>query len=454
MRSILRAAITRPLSWLSVACVILWCIVIHSYWRSRIPLPANAVIAIPHGSTFQGFSEAGEVVTIPTTDEWLAFHGPIQFWDPTTGRLVRQCLTEDDELRGGSSGLRLAGVRQGKHFLVVDTTTDKVLLRRDLADDRLRVTFSPDHQLAALRSGLSIAVCEVLGGRELWSSTITEFIERTGNRIAEPNMVGLRFLSGDLLECTIYPQPSSRAKEVLVRVNSRTGAVDRRFSESSRVRVSPNSNRLIEANSNGSVALLRDFKTGEQVASLRYRGDFAVEYQFKADSSELQTLLLSDGRVRVARWRAEDGAPLTPGLDLGAPVGGLESADRRYTATNRTLQPYSAPTRLVSAVNSLGISWTGTFGAFRPAIVVEESSTGHRHGLAAWGQLEPRPDRTGFVVCGKQSIWCYEFPPNRNWWWLATRSISLPLLLGLLLIARKSWKRRKHRISANSTTPR
>ena len=153
---------------------VVWLAVVYCYWREFIPLLPNAVIPLPTKYyEFRG-TRNGEIVSMreshgsaPRESSYL---GPIQFWDPRRGKLVRQFFREQDVILALSRHSTLAAVREWDNIRIVDLRTGETVFVRKAAGGFFGVQFSYDDRIVMfMAADKTVVVCDAATGEELWS---------------------------------------------------------------------------------------------------------------------------------------------------------------------------------------------------------------------------------------------------------------------------------------------
>jgi hypothetical protein len=405
---------------------LLWIGAVFAYWREFVPLLPTAVIPLPAREyEFRG-TGSGEVVSIREWDgshrRESAYSGPIQFWDPREGKIVRQFFREHDVILALSRSSRLAVVREGEEIRMVDLRSGGTLFSRKATGGYFQVRFSQDERFVSFEDpDISRCVCDAMTGQELWSRRVNEW---------EPLEPGA--LVGDLFLChRRTPSPDANSNPAgagpppdRIWLSAHTGLPEQRFGVRDKVRIDSDLRRAIVWD-DVNPARICDFRTGATLWS--FPAEVAGHTpEITLDGLEVVLPLMKDGRIFVARWRTDDGRVVSP-LPVAPykPVPADMCADRRYLVHYDEKQMVRGPVWLRRVVNGLGIRWDGVLLPQRMTLWLVDSESGRPIGRLGSGfVISGLADEGGFAIQEENRVAYYKLLPPRDFRWLATWSLG------------------------------
>lgn len=288
-----------------MAVSLLWLAAIFAYWRRFVPLVPTAVIPLPTpppGLQYE-FRAApnGEVVSML---EWIGsgsrgspYFGPIQFWNPRTGKLVRQLFDEQTGILEMSRHCTFAAVRDRDSIQMVDLRNGEAVFLQKTPGETVHVRFSRDERIASFTNAQKTVVfCDATTGKELWSRRADEWAP------LEPT-----WLTGELFLCFKRSTPPDNGGQSSgtapppdrILLDAFTGQPDQRFGFHDRLRLSSDGRRTIAWDDVGP-ARICNYRTGERRWTLP-AGVSALAVDFTPDSRELVLPANADGRTIMAR---------------------------------------------------------------------------------------------------------------------------------------------------------
>lgn len=400
---------------------LIWILGAYFWWREFVPLRPTSDIAIPklaQGThTFRAAAD-GEIASMVWrggSGKQAHYTGPVQFWSPRQGRLVRQFFDQRTGIFELSPRATLAAIQIGAIVRIVELRAGKTVFERKASEDGCFVRFSDDDNLVCFRSpDDSFAVCDATTGRELWS--------RRGDERPLLEPIGI---SHGLVHCLrrTAPEedrssPQSRLPPGSVWLNALTGQPDDRFGEYDSIRVSADEQRVIVRGPQAKNTV-REFRTGKRV--WMFHEDVIVHLcDFSADSRHVILPVAAGGLVHVAKWDAASGQVVTPlPSALYEPIPVRLSDCGRYLLYWKDSRPVKAPLRLHQLVASLGIVWSGNLVPPRRSLEVVNLDTRQALGEVVDGnQLGGVTAEGGFVIREDSRIAFYDLPPKKDLVWL------------------------------------
>jgi hypothetical protein len=404
---------------------VLWLATVYLYWREFVPLLPTSVIPLPSKYyEFRG-TPNGEIVSMRESDGSVrresSYAGPIQFWNPRQGKLVRQFFREQDVILALSRHSTLAAVREWDNIRIVDLRTGETVFVRKATGGFFRVQFSHDNRIVMfMAADKTVVVCDAATGEELWS--------RRGEKWA-PLEPGGFFL--DLFHCLLrLPRAADGSSlrnsppPARVWLSAYTGEPDQRFDRQDRVRASVDGKWAIAIGWK-QPARVCDCRTGQTKWWLPPEAD-GNAYEFSHDSRDVVLPVKVDGRIAVARWDASDGRVISPLPDRPyVPVSADLLNGRPYLLHYDDAKQVRAPARLWQIVNDVGISWNGVVLPPRRTLRFVDTETGKPFGRIATGHfVSGLADDRGFAIHEESRVAYYEMPPRRDYWWLVAWSIG------------------------------
>jgi WD40 repeat protein len=402
-----------------------WLATVYLYWREFIPLLPTSVI--PLSSKYYEFrgTPNGEIVSMRESDGAVAressYLGPIQFWNPRDGKLVRQFFGEQDLILALSRHSTLAAVREWDNIRIVDLRKGETVFVRKAKGGFFRVQFSHDGRIVMfMAADKTVVVCDAATGEELWSRRADEW---------PPLEPGGLFL--DLFHCLLRLPHSADGSSLMnsppparVWLSAYTGEPEQRFGRQDRVRASVDGKWAITIGWK-QPARVCDSRTGQTKWWLPPDAD-GDACDFSHDSRDVILPVKIDGRIVVARWDASDGRVISPLPDRPfEPVSADLLGDRPYLVHYDDAKQVQAPARLWQIVNDVGISWNGIVLPSRRTLRFVNTESGKPIGRIATGHfVSGLSDDGGFAIHEETRVAYYDLPPKRDLQWLAAWSLG------------------------------
>jgi hypothetical protein len=417
-----------------------WCGAVFWFWQNCVPVLPDSVIRPRDANWHVGYTRAGEIVFCgrAESDEGvLSMAGPLHFWEPSTGRLDREFLDDRDRILGLSLGDQgVAMIRRDDRLRMIDLRTGQVLLERPAAEQLEQVSFSLDEKLVSIAVGGTFTICDVREGRERWSKP-----EATFDRFDDAGRVTAR---GH-------------------RSNGASGRPALMFDAWTGEPTTPDpasvSAKQTQLSSRGGYSIVSfgaddlrvcDKQTGKSLWSLPH-GIPPYQFRFSFDGSHVVIPYRTTLGVRFARWKAVSGdvvEPLPPGAEAHSRA--FASHDERFAVVSEERGVGGFPAGMVRFVNGFGLGWSGRIGAEGESVLVRDYHSDRRYRVAG-ENVQPlmSPDGTGFAMSTADGLEYYEFPPRRNWWWLAGWCLLPPLTFRFL---HGRWRAVKQHLRASMPT--
>jgi hypothetical protein len=419
---------------------IAWCGAVFWFWQNCVPVLPTSVIR-PHGATWQvGYSRAGEIVFCGRSEDddgMLRMVGPVHFWEPSTGVLDRRFLKDNEQVLALSLGERgVAATRGDGQLKAIDLVTGRVLFERPAASQVEQIFFSPDERLISIAAGGSFTICELAAGRELWSKA-----EATFDRFDDAGRVAAR-----------GRRPNGALGRPAWLFDAWTGepaSPDPPSGSGKQTQLSHRGDYSIVSYGTDDLRVC-DKSTGKPLWTLP-QGIPPYMFRFSIDGSQVVIPYRAEEGVRFAIWNAADGHVVEP-LPSGAEAysRAFASHDQRFGVVSEERGFGGFPPGLVRYVNSWGLGWSGRIGSDGESVLVTDYHSNRRYRVAG-KNVQPlmSPDGTGFAMSTAKGLEYYEFPPRRNWWWLAGWCV-VPLVV--FRFVRLRWREVKRRLRSSMPT--
>jgi hypothetical protein len=410
-----------------------WCGAVVWFWQNCVPVLPTSEIR-PQLATWQvGYSQTGKFVfcgRMIDEDGRVQMAGPIQFWDPSTGTLVRESLAPDDQILELSLSERDVAVTLRDGYLrAIDLENSRLLFERPVASPIQKVSVSLDQKLLSIVESSSLTICDLVAGRELWSKQDVTFdrFDDSGCVVAR----GRRSHVGLGRPTFVF---DARTGETIT-TTARTASIRR-------ARQAVRGDFSIELFAADDIRVC-DAQTGTPLWALP-SGIAPYHFQFTTDGSHVLVPYRSQLGVQFACWKSATGAVIQP-LPAGAETSprAFASHDQRFGVVSEERGLGAFPPEFVRLVNGAGLGWSGRIDLHGESLLVIDYRSNRRYRVAN-KNVQPlmSPNGTGFAISTVEGTEYYEFPPRRNWWWLAGWCIAPPFLFRFVRAHRRAVKRR------------
>lgn len=417
----------RRIAW--IAALSLWAVIAAEFWGAFVSILPTARTNIGDPFLIYTVTSANELVIVRSVDA-RGMCGPLEYWDPRSGRKTGEWLGRDDVIdsyRISDSG-ELVIIREGRRY-AVSPERKEILFEFPSGGPVLKTRVLPGRQGFLYSDGHSTHLFDPASQREIWS------VSNSGLRSVGPDFMVI---------CPSPPHLNSTGQQWATVLKLETGERDDRFDHLGRrliqIDCSPDG-RYAAVMSLGNVTVC-DAKTGAKLWSLP-KIDGLENVEFENQGNELCTDLVdSKDDVTTARWRSSDGMVLVPPpQDSGGFSYRFRTADGRF-GVEYVLQKESKFMSLLHRWNDrLGLT---LFPYVPAALRVLDLRSGARLGFMPSENQIPTmmPNGRGFVMQNGNAIELYDLPPRRNWaalmWWL----LGPPAAIGFVLAAWR-WSRRR-----------
>jgi hypothetical protein len=421
----------------------LWLVTVIGYWRVLVPVLPLRTMRFDEPVHVCGVSRAGELMICRQRIHELAargefgYSGPIEYWDPKSGRKTREWLGRDDLLEGErvrESG-ELVLHRGGKRFLIVPERQE-IVQELPAESPIVKLRMLPDRRQIAYSEKDVVHLFDLSAKTEMWKAPGQYLVE-----------VGRDFV-------VVRPDPvaAGRRTRLWASVLSlQSGEHDPRFDHVSanliQIDSSPDG-RYAVVSALGKISIC-DATSGRVLWSLPVREDMH-NFRFENNGDEVCTDLLdASGTVQVVRWRSADGVAMTP---IPSTSGGFAfrfpSSDQRHFVDYLIKEQWPPFATLGRVFRWLGIA--AELPGDESVLQISAANGGRRLGFVRGENRTPvmMPSGSGFAVESKNVVEYYELPPRRDWLWLVTW-IAPVLIVWVGAASCWLWKRRSLRTSAN-----
>ncbi|HVJ68606.1 MAG TPA: hypothetical protein VM510_11500 [Caulifigura sp.] len=361
--------------------------------------------------------------------------GPLQFYDPASGLMTRQCFTADDEILALILKPReIAIVLQDDRISAIALEGEKTLCHLTHCDADSRFVFAEGGRIVVSHRGRIATAFDLERGEELWSR---DFVTQlNGGASAGCEIINLRAADQGSFQ----------------NWNARTGKPDLRFADASApIAISGDGSRFAVHDH----ARCRVFDSTRQKDLCRVpmvrQGNQAISAALDDAGRRLLLRRRGPGVDKYDLWDCETGVELEVPPGISSDLGAL-SSDMRWAVRSESIPTFAEqlvkmlPTDWGQRLQKSKIFWDIIVRANRSSshwVHLADVATNHELGryevpnFAEW-MMAVDAERGAAAFGDRESILCYAIPSGRNWVWLAMWAIGPPVIV---VVVRKLWRR-------------